>query len=595
MAKSKKTIIDDLVKLGLSRTLANRSYTKFGYDAVSEVHQNPYQLLLLDERSKWQDVDRMAHQLGFDEMSQERVTGSIHYSLRSASSDGHVFLPKNELYRRMGWFLGYYDDETNETAMEEMLNRREIFVLDLDEFGNQSVYSHSLYRAEYEIAHHLADLSNASSRMALTKPTEEEMKQVEEELKIKLAPAQYEAISASLENKLVIITGGPGTGKTTIIRGVLHLWEQRGARILLTAPTGRAAKRLAESTGRRRACTIHRLLEYNPEAQQFGRNAGRKLKGDLLVVDEASMIDTELMASLLEALKSSCHLLIVGDVDQLPSVGPGFVLHDLIESGYFKTIHLSEIYRQQKGSLISLNAHKINTGEMPDIDGLGVDEGQDFFFITKPDALRTREAILEMVTDRIPNQFGFDPKVDVQILCPMIKKDVGVELMNAVLQERLNPSTSRFQAPFYQLSIGDKIMQTKNDYSKDVFNGDIGFVNQIDVKEETVIINFDGRDVHYMKQELENTSLAYAVTVHKSQGSEYPAIVMPLVTQHYPMLQRNLLYTAVSRGKQLVVLVGSRRALETAIRNNKIRTRYTGLKRMLDFAFQSAKKKKKKK
>ncbi len=594
MAKSKKTVVDQLMHLGLERPLAYQAYTAFGFDAPSEIRRNPYQLLLLNERSNWQEIDRLARRLDFDESSEERIAGAIHHSLRSSTLDGHVYLPKDELCRKMGWFLGFFDDDAYESALQDMINRREIFLIEMDDFGNQAIYLHTLYKAESDIAQHLAELSTAGSHITLKTPTPKEMQQVEIELGIRLATAQYEAISASLENKLIIITGGPGTGKTTIIRGVLHLWEQKGTRIMLAAPTGRAAKRLAESTGRRRACTIHRLLEYNPDAQAFGRNAAKKLKADLLVIDEASMIDTELMAALLEALRPSCHLLLVGDVDQLPAVGPGFVLHDLIESGQFKTIRLTDIYRQQEGSLISLNAHKINDGEMPELEGVGVGEGQDFFFIAKPDALRTREAILEMVTDRIPKQFDFDPKIDVQVLCPMIKKDVGVEMMNAVLQEKLNPSASRFKAPFYSLSIGDKIMQTKNDYSKEVFNGDIGFVNRINVSDEMVTIDFEGRDVHYFRQELENTTLAYAVTVHKSQGSEYPAIVMPLVTQHFPMLQRNLLYTAVSRGKQLVVLIGSHRALETAVRNNRIRMRFTGLKRLLQQAFAKTEKKQKK-
>ncbi len=591
MAKSRKNVIQQLMKLGLDRSLANQSYTAFGFDAPGRIKHDPYLLLLLNERSNWQQIDQLAAHLGIDESSEERIIGAIRHSLRSAAMEGHVYLPLNELHQRLGWFLRFEDEHANEKALVEMHQQCEIFLLDSQENDDHPVYLNSLHKAESDIARYLAELSISSSKMALTAPKPDEMQQVEIEIGIRLATAQYEAVSASLENKIVIITGGPGTGKTTIIRGVLHLWEQKGARILLAAPTGRAAKRLAESTGRKKACTIHRLLEYSPDAQAFGRNAARKLKADLLVVDEASMIDTELMASLLEALPASCHLLLVGDVDQLPSVGPGFVLHNLIESGYFKTIRLTDIYRQQKGSLIAVNALKINMGELPAIEGAGVEEGQDFFFIVKPDIMKTRDAILEMVTERIPNQFNLHPKVDIQVLCPMIKKDIGVEIMNTILQNKLNPAENRFKAPFYTLAIGDKIMQTKNDYNKNVFNGDIGFVHSINSKDKKVTVNFDGREIPYTFHELENTTLAYAVTVHKSQGSEYPAIVMPLVTQHFPMLQRNLLYTAVSRGKQLVVLVGSRRALDIAVNNNKIRTRFTGLQQMLHRAFKKAKKK----
>ena len=317
----------------------------------------------------------------------------------------------------------------------------------------------------------------------------------------------------------------------------------------------------------------------------FNRNAVNKLDTDLLVVDESSMIDIELMSSLLEALPDTCHLLLVGDIDQLPAVGPGNVLRDLLESGLFKTIRLTDIYRQAQGSLISFNAHKINLGETPDMDGLGVEQGQDFFFIERSTPDKVQEAILEMALERIPRQLGLNPKEDIQILCPMIKKELGVEKMNELLQERLTPCAHRFNGPCCSFSIGDKVMQTRNDYEKDVYNGDVGYVSNIKPKDLIAVINYDGRDVIYNWNDLENTSLAYAVTVHKSQGSEYPAVIVPITRQHYPMLYRNLLYTAVSRGKKLVVLVGSIEALKIAVRNNRISKRFTGLKDLLQTLF----------
>ncbi len=574
--------------LGLSLSQANKAYMMFGTHALSHIRNDPYQLFTPEDRIPWRDIDAIAEQFGFRENSPERISGAIRYSLIQAMSDGHVYLPCHELYQRTTRILGYYDEIELEDTLSQLQNTRTVFI-PTTENGLSTVYLYPMFRAERNIAHRLQELYVSSSRVALKLPKEREIKKVEEELGIHLAEAQREAISASLGEKMVILTGGPGTGKTTIIHGVLKLWEKRGAKIRLAAPTGRASRRLSESTGRK-ALTIHRMLEYNPEMGTFSRHAGRRLEADLLVIDEASMIDTELMSSLLDAISPSAHLLLVGDVNQLPAVGPGLVLHELIESGLFKTIHLTDIYRQEDGSLISLNAKKINEGQKPDMEGIGIERGQDFFFIERQQPEAVREAILEMTSNRIPRQLELDPKLEVQVLCPMIKKDLGVEKMNEVLQEKLNPADLRARTPFYSVSIGDKIMQTRNDYSKDVFNGDIGYVVDIQEKKLQLIIRFDGVDVRYSWKELENTTLAYAITVHKSQGSEYPAVVIPLVMQHYPMLQRNLLYTAVSRGKQMVILVGNQRALDIAISNNKIRKRFTNLRSFLQESFQKSQK-----
>ncbi|MBN2327325.1 MAG: ATP-dependent RecD-like DNA helicase [Candidatus Omnitrophica bacterium] len=591
MARTRRNIVQDLMRLGWSKTVAGQAYSQWGSSALDVLRQDPYSALFLNSSIKWMELDRLALQLGIAESSPERISGGIRYALLSSMNDGHVFLPLGELQQKTARLIRMIQEDQWEDAMHSMLHNRELMMRKASSAEDSSVYLRDLYLAETQIARRFAEMHASASSMALQAPAQEELDHVERDLRIDLAPAQRDAIVASLTHKLVVITGGPGTGKTTIVRGVLRLWKQRGARIKLAAPTGRAAKRLSESTGRQ-AFTLHRLLEYDPEISMFKRNSKRPLRVDLMVVDESSMIDTALMASLLEALPSSCHLLLVGDVDQLPAVGPGFVLHDLIESECLCTIRLSQIFRQDEGSLISINAQKINQGEMPEMNSGGVDEGQDFFFINRPTPLGVREAIVEMVTQRIPLQFGFDPKEDVQVLCPMIKKDVGVEAMNAILQESLNSAESRYKAPFYSLSPGDKIMQTKNDYSKDVFNGDIGYVWEIDAKNNTATINFEGKSVVYERHELDNTTLAYAVTVHKSQGSEYPAVVAPLVMQHFPMLQRNLLYTAVSRGKKLVVLVGEQRALQMAVRNNRIRARHTGLQSLLKEAFAKVESKK---
>ena len=549
MARSKNKTIDRLVQFGLQHPLARRAYLAFGSNAVSEIRRDPYILLLLNERSDWREVDRIANEMGIEKSAPVRIAGAIRHALLHGSWDGHIFLPDEELYRRSYQFLGFKDEGILTDTLEELYERREVHLSINSHEQGRSIYLWRFHEAENEIARRTRNLSLAPSSMALKEPSPDEMTKVEKTLRITLAFAQREAIAAAFQNKVTIVTGGPGTGKTTILKGILKLWRMRGgSKPRLAAPTGRAAKRLSESTGRF-AKTIHRLLEYNPETGGFNRNAGRTLKTDLLVVDEASMIDTELMANLLAALEPSCHLLIVGDVDQLPAVGPGMVLHDLIGCGHIKTVSLTEIFRQREGSLISLNAHRINQGEMPELEGDGVEQGQDFFFVAKPDPILTRDAVLELVTSRIPKQFGFDPKQDIQVLCPMIKYGAGVEVMNEHLQERINPSPDRFKPGFYPMACGDKIMQTKNDYLNDVFNGDIGFVTEIDQDDERVTIEFEGRKIDYKYSDLVNTSLAYAVTVHKSQGSEYPAVVVPLIDQHFPLLQRNLLYTAVSRGK----------------------------------------------
>lgn len=581
-ARTKRGVIKQLEEVGISRSLAERCYYRFGFDAPAKLHEDPYLLLTLQERMTWQQVDPLAMAMGCTVDSPIRVQGAVRCALANALNDGHMYLPDVELSRMVSRYIGSDDEMETRRACEELTNKRDIAVSDID--GVNAVYMKRLFAAELTVSELLTQLYHSASSMALVRPTREEMRDVEESIGNTLAKEQYNAIQASLENKMVIITGGPGTGKTTIIRGVIDLWNKKHARIKLLAPTGRAARRLSESTGEK-ASTIHRALEYDQNTQSFRRNARRPLKMDLLVVDEASMVDTELMATLLEALPPSCHILIVGDVDQLPSVGAGNVLHDLIGSELFKTVRLTEIYRQTEGSLISVNAKRINEGELPELDGAGLDEGQDFFFIQKIKPIDMQEAVLEMVTERIPKQFGLDTKRDIQVLTPMLKRGVGVDLLNSELQQRLNPATMRFKAPFYSFNIGDKIMQTKNDYDKDVFNGDIGFVVSADQKKSVVRCDFEGRMVEYEWHELENTSLAYAMTVHKSQGSEYPAVVMPLDLQHGMMLQRNLLYTAVSRGKQLVVLIGNKNALEKAVRNNKIRTRYTGLKTLLQQSF----------
>jgi exodeoxyribonuclease V alpha subunit len=415
----------------------------------------------------------------------------------------------------------------------------------------------------------------ASPKQALQIDVEKAIEWVQSISRIDLAATQKLALRKTISGKVVVLTGGPGTGKTTLINSLVKILEKKGQRIVLASPTGRAAKRLSEVTGKE-AKTIHRLLEFSPKEGGFKRNEDNPLDADLVVIDEASMVDILLMNQLLKAIPLTATLLLVGDVDQLPSVGPGNVLKDIIASGNVETIILTEIFRQAQESLIIVNAHRVNRGEFPQ---LKPQQGQrsDFYFIEKDDPEEVLGVIKELCVKRLPNAFRLNPLDDIQVMTPMHRGTVGVANLNAELQVLLNPQGKVITRGGRLFRVNDKVMQIKNNYEKDVFNGDIGTLAAIDIEEQKVQVKFEGRTVDYELSDLDDLVLAYAISIHKSQGAEYPVVVVPLLSQHYIMLQRNLLYTAITRAKRLVVLVGSKRAIAIAVRNNKVQRRYTNL------------------
>lgn len=563
---------------GVSPAYAARIYRQYGEKAVQTVRANPYVLAEEVEGIGFLLADRFARGLGVGEDSPARAEAGILHALRQSGEEGHLFLPATELLQQSQKLLEC-GRAVISGALEALIAGGRVKAERLGAApppdtqapvpGECAVYLPALHAAETGIASELDRLLKAARSLPRVEATEA-VARAQRQLSIALAPQQAEAIVRALQEKALVITGGPGTGKTTIQKALLAVLDPLGARPLFAAPTGRAAKRLAEATGRE-ARTIHRLLEFDPRGRRFRRCGGEPLDCDLLIVDEASMIDAPLMHSLLKALPSDASLILVGDAHQLPSVGPGTVLADLIASGRLPVVELTEIFRQSGGSGIVTNAHRINLGLGPLADD--GEEGGDFFFIEQEDPQKATRTVVELVCRRIPRRFRLDPVDDVQVLSPMHRGDAGVENLNRLLQEELNPSGGEVAARGRSLRVHDKVMQLRNDYEREVFNGDIGRIAAADGETGTVVVDFDGRRVAYERADLDALSLAYAVSVHKSQGGEFPAVIVCLLTQHFPLLQRNLLYTAVTRGKRLVVIVGSRKAMAIALRNDTPRRR----------------------
>lgn len=577
----------------ISTGLAVKIYKQYGDASLDVLRTDPYRLARDIYGIGFVTADRIARRLGLPPDSPQRAQAGVTYVLSQMAEEGHVYVPQSQLLEKSAEILEVHPELIGEalTALErDELIRCETIRYPLPETSqrpaplttlreDRAIYLSPFYHSEVSVAEQIHALMRSADRYPLFAQSEDWgrlLAQVARQDNLTLTPVQQAAIKTALTNKVTVLTGGPGTGKTTTIRAILRLLRARGYVCALAAPTGRAAKRMTELTGQE-AKTIHRLLEFSPQAgYQFQRNAENPLNADMVIVDEASMLDLLLTYHLLKAIPPGARLLLVGDVDQLPSVGAGNVLRDIIDSGLVPVVRLEKIFRQAGQSWIIENAHRINRGAMP----LFPKDASDFFLFPTEDPQRAAELIVDIVKNRIPSKFGYDPVHEIQVLCPMYRGEAGVANLNERLQEALNPpkgNKAERRAGGYIFRVGDRVMQVRNNYDKEVFNGDIGIITRVDLEDQRVEVRMDDRIVPYDFTELDELVLAYAISVHKSQGSEYPAVVIPMLTQHYMMLQRNLFYTAVTRAKKLVVIVGSKRAMAMAVRNARIAERYTGL------------------
>lgn len=567
----------------VSAAYAARIFKHYGKASLEKVQTNPYALAMDVLGIGFLTADKIAGNLGFSSESPLRAEAGILYVLQQATDEGHVCVPMSWLMEKSRELLqigpAILADALQRLATECRLVQEAIPAgLKTGFEDGTAIYLRGYHIAECQIAQRLLSLK-AFSPLQRKIDLDASLQWLREKLPFKLAPLQEEAVRQSLSDRVVVITGGPGTGKTTLILAILAIYRRLGGQVCLGAPTGRAAKRLSEST-HHPASTLHRLLEFSPQAGGFQRNEQKPLSADLVIVDESSMLDTLLMHYLLKAVPPDATLVLVGDVDQLPSVGPGNILRDIIASGQFPVVRLKEIFRQARHSSIVTNAHLIQQGKFPRLQQ-DSQELQDFYFIEKEDPEDVSKIIVKLCSERIPARFGLDPVEDVQVLCPMHRGIIGAQRLNNVLQQALNPEKVSIERGGRLFRLQDKVMQIRNNYDKEVFNGDLGRIRKIDMENQEVQVEIDGRTVTYDFSELDELVLAYAVSVHKAQGSEYPAVVFPLLMQHYVMLQRNLLYTAVTRARKLVVIVGSKKALAVAVRNNKMQQRFTLLQERL--------------
>ena len=563
-----------LQQYDIPQGFAARVYRFYGEDAIEQIRKNPYQLALDVRGIGFKSADVVAQKLGIPPDSIERCKAGVYFLLQDMAGQGHTFYPADPLITKACEML-----QVESALVVEGINGLKAqghIVLEVLPDETRAVFLSNLHRNESDTAEHL-DRLLCTGKLFASINGEESVAAFQEKYKFKLAENQKVAVLDALKGGVQVITGGPGTGKTTLIRAILNILVQQGISVVLAAPTGRASKRMQELT-RTPASTIHRLLQFSPQEGKYLRNPQNPIRSDFLIIDESSMIDVTLANALLRAVSSTSSVIFVGDVDQLPSVGPGNFLQDMIRSGVVPVVRLNEVFRQAQSSLIVTNAHRVNQGLPPSFTG---DDGgggkRDFYFFDAETPEQALETIRDLVRNRIPTKFGFDARDDIQVLSAMHRGVVGAQNLNKELQSVLNPGTAGVERGGALYRAGDKVMQTANDYDKDVYNGDIGVIASIDREEQQVKVNFDGRLVNYDFQELDALELAYCVTVHKSQGSEYKAVVIPVHTTHYVMLQKNLLYTGITRGKKLVCLVGQKRAVLMAVKNINAEPRFSSL------------------
>jgi exodeoxyribonuclease V alpha subunit len=593
---------------GIGSAHAAKIFKQYGDNAIAVVRENPYQLAKDITGIGFRTADGIAAKFGIARDAMPRLKAGLIYTLERATDEGHTCLPREMLSESAAELLcvvaeGDVHGEgrrstttaTARAAVEDALN---LLVVTGDVVIEQgSVYLTGLHRCERGVANKIRELTGAKVELPSI-DLDKALAWVQQRAEVALAPAQQQAVRTALTSKICVITGGPGVGKTTIVNSIVKVLQAKSCDVLLAAPTGRAAKRMSEATGAV-AQTIHRLLKFDPHGGAFTYNERRPLKADMIIIDETSMLDIPLAYHLLKAIPARASVVFVGDVDQLPSVGPGNFLCDLIDSGVAPVVRLTEIFRQAKDSLIIANAHRVNRGEMPVLKNApgqtaavpSTEEmrqagrlpynAADFFFIAEDNPEKIVATIKTLCKERVPGKFGFDPMRDVQVLTPMHKGVCGSENLNRELQATINPNGAVIQRLGRIYRVGDRVMQIRNNYDRDVFNGDLGSIRRIDLMEQQVIVAFEEREIGYEFEDMDELVPAYAISVHKSQGNEYPVVIMPLLTQHYILLQRNLLYTAITRGKKLVILIGSKKALAIAVRNNKHAARYSRLKELL--------------